>query len=186
MGSSNAAPKNLRKRRPYQGKRPQFAKHLNIDDSLKFSNGWIQLFCQRYGFKAHRSHGESGDAQMDNIDNVITTFKATIAEYSPRDVYNMDETGLFYNLAPDITITRRQIEGSKKDKTRIMIPFTCSADGTDQFTPIFIGHTNMPRCFKKKTGHEHGIFYTSNKRASMTGLLFLSFLNRFLLWDMYM
>ena len=48
---------------------------------------------------------------MTGIDNQLRILRAKIASYDDDDVYNMDETGLFYNLAPDTTIASRQIEG---------------------------------------------------------------------------
>ena len=91
--------------------------------------------------------------------------KETIAQYQPQDVYNMDETGLFYNLASDITISRRQIEGTKKDKTCLTIAFTCNANGSDRLSPLFIGHAARSCCFNKKTGEEHSFYYLHNKKA---------------------
>ncbi|CAG8628233.1 4676_t:CDS:2, partial [Dentiscutata heterogama] len=44
----------------------------------------------------------------------------------------MDETGLFYSLAPDHTIVSRQIEGLKKDKVRITIALMANADDRDE------------------------------------------------------
>ena len=38
-------------------------------------------------------------------------------------------------MPPDSTIARHQIEGSKKDKTRITIAMTCNADDSDRFIP---------------------------------------------------
>ena len=48
---------------------------------------------------------------MTGMDNQLQILRAKIASYDDDDVYNMDETGLFYNLAPDTTIASRQIEG---------------------------------------------------------------------------
>jgi hypothetical protein len=157
----------------------QYAKDLDIDNPPEFSNGWLQAFCGRHAFRQFRSYGESGSAQLDGIEENLAKIKAKIAQYEPKDVYNMDETGLFYNMAPDRTIASRQIEGSKKEKTRITIAFTCNADGSDRIEPLIIGHANKPRCFKKKTGQELGFFYLSNKKAWMTGSFFQIFLKRF-------
>lgn len=88
----------------------EFAKALN-DESLQFSNGWLSSFCKRNHFRHFQSHGESGDAQMENTEEKLAQIKERIAQYELCDVYNMDETGLFYNMAPDKTIARRQIEG---------------------------------------------------------------------------
>jgi len=157
----------------------QYAKELKIDNPPEFSNGWLQAFCGRHAFRQFRSHGESGSAQMDGIEEDLAEIKRKIAQYELKDVYNMDETGLFYNMAPDRTIASRQIEGSKKEKTRITIAFTCNADGSDRMEPLFIGHANKPRCFKKKSGQELGFFYLSNKKAWMTGSYFQIFLKKF-------
>jgi hypothetical protein len=116
---------------------------------------------------------------MENIEETLEHIKNRIKEYKLCDIYNMDETGLFYNLAPDTTIARQQIEGSKKDKTRITIGLTCNADGTDKLPPMFIGHAARPRCFNRKSGEELGFFYLHNKKAWMTGLFFQEFLTRF-------
>jgi hypothetical protein len=102
---------------------------------------------------------------MEGIDETIEQIIEKIKQYKLQDIYNMDETGLFYRMSPDKTISTRQIEGSKKDKTRMTVAFTCNADGLDRFTPFFIGHYQKPRCFGKKTGEEHGYWYTSNINA---------------------
>jgi hypothetical protein len=115
---------------------------------------------------------------MDGIEETLEQIMEKIKLYELRDVYNMDETGLFYRMAPDKTIATRQIEGSKKDKTRMTIAFTCNADGSDTFTPFFIGHYQKPRCFGRKTGEEHGYWYASNTNAWMTGVFFKEYLQR--------
>ena len=77
------------------------------------------------------------------------------------------------------TIARQQLEGAKKDKTRITIAFTCNASGMDRFEPLFIGHSEKPRCFKKKSGVELGFFYLHNQKAWMTAVFFQTYLLRF-------
>jgi hypothetical protein len=157
----------------------QFATALAIDNPPIFSNGWLASFNKRHSFREHRIHGESGDAQMTDIEDTLAVIKEKIARYEPKEVYNMDETGLFYNLAPSTTISRRQIEGSKKDKTRLTIGLTCNADGSDRLPPLFIGHAAKPRCFKGKTGQELGFYYLNNTKAWMTGVFFLTFIKQF-------
>ena len=56
--------------------------------------------------------------------------------YDLEDVKNMDETGLFYNLAPDKTIARRQIEGMKKNKIRLSVALTANATGRLHFARV--------------------------------------------------
>src|SRR5438046_6851406 len=141
----------------------QFAISLICSEQYKLSNGWYNSFAKRNGFKGITIHGESGDAQMAGTEERVAEIKAKIASYSLEDVYNMDETAYFYNLAPNKTIARQQVEGAKKDKTRLTIAVTCNATGTDPFELLILGHAQKPRCFKKKTGRELGFFYLSNK-----------------------
>ena len=81
-----------------------------------------------------------------------------IKAYSLKDVYNMDETGLYPSLASDPTIARHQIEGAKKNKTRLSTAFTCNANGNDRFEPLIIRHAANPCCFKSKLMNSWGFF----------------------------
>ena len=160
-------------------KAQKLAQLLNCGGNLKFSNGWYQSFAKRNGLKGYTIHGESGDAQMEGTEEQVATIKAKIASYSLDDVYNMDETAYLYNLAPDKTIAQRQIEGAKKDKTRLTLAVTCNATGSDRVELLILGHAERPSCFNKKSGREHGFFYLSNKKAWMTGDFFRQYLHRF-------
>lgn len=125
---------------------------------------------------------------MENIEERMAQIKERIASYALKDIFNFDETGLQPNLSPDSTIARHQIEdimnhqdkrliiGAKKSKNRLTIALTCNADGSETIPPFIIGHSEKPRCFKKKTGQELGFFYRSNKKAWMTGLLYQEYL----------
>ena len=110
-------------------------------------------------------HSESGSANIAAINLSLPNIINTTNKYSLCDVYNMDETGLFYAMAPNCTIAFRQIEGSKKNCTRIMIAFTANANGTHKLQPFIIGHAKRPRCLKKKPGEELGFYYRDNKKA---------------------
>src|SRR5437762_8585088 len=114
----------------------------------------------------YHQHGESGDAVMNGIEEILDHIKQRIAFYDLHDAYNMDETGLFYNMSPNTTISHRQIEGWKKNKTRIMVAFTCNADGSDRFIPMFIGHAKKPHCFTADTRRQYYDHF--NKKARMT------------------
>jgi hypothetical protein len=48
---------------------------------------------------------------MKGIKETMSVIQGKIAEYQLDDIYNMDETGLFYNMVSDITIAVWQIEG---------------------------------------------------------------------------
>ena len=48
-------------------------------------------------------------------------------EYSLRDIYNIDETGLFWKLMPDRTLSTEARSGGKKSKDCMTLAFTCNS-----------------------------------------------------------
>src|SRR5436309_9324266 len=65
-----------------QEKGKEFATKLGIPETeLKCSDGWIQGFCRRNGFRSFTSHGESGNAQMTGIDKNLDYIRARIDVY---------------------------------------------------------------------------------------------------------
>jgi hypothetical protein len=88
-----------------------YAKALELDIIKRPSNGWVQSFKQRHVFSWRKIHGESGDAQMQNIEEKLVHIRERIAAYTLKDIFNFDETALQPSLAPDATIARYQIEG---------------------------------------------------------------------------
>ncbi|UYV81600.1 hypothetical protein LAZ67_20001670 [Cordylochernes scorpioides] len=77
-------------------------------DNFEASNGWLDRFKARRNISFKRLHGEAGSVDA----NSVATWKGGIipsllAKYSPQDIFNADETGLFYKLLPNQTMTIR-------------------------------------------------------------------------------
>jgi len=72
------------------------------DDRLKLSNGWLKCFKDRNGLKETRRHGEAGSARVETVERERKRMQELIKKYGYelRDIFNMDETGLFYGYAP--------------------------------------------------------------------------------------
>ncbi|CAG8681177.1 20259_t:CDS:1 [Gigaspora rosea] len=78
-------------------KAKSFAESLNIpEDDLKFSHGWLYKFKQRHGLKRITKHGEDASVDEEVIGTAIPDLRETLKDYDLKDIYNMDETGLFY------------------------------------------------------------------------------------------
>ena len=56
--------------------------------------------------------------------------------YAPRDIYNTDETGIYFRALPDgsLTFSNDKLSGTKKSKERITALVTTNMDGTDKET----------------------------------------------------
>ncbi|KAI1000395.1 hypothetical protein K3495_g7800 [Podosphaera aphanis] len=127
----------------------------------------------------HRQNGENISVNTVLVEQELAPLKALLSGYASRDIFNADETRLFYRMSPDQTISARQTEGMKKDKTRITILFCANADGSKKFPPLFIGKSQRPRSFGKKKADEYGLEYQFNKKAWMTKDIFFSWLSSF-------
>ncbi len=66
--------------------------------AFEFSNGWLESFKNRRGIKSYRRFGESGSANMAVIEESLPYIRLTLDQYERRDIYNMDETRLFYRM----------------------------------------------------------------------------------------
>jgi hypothetical protein len=146
------------------------AEALNVN--FPGSNGWFGGFKRRYGLKLCHFHGEAQSVNFEHVVDARARIQTLLKGYNPRDIYNMDETGLFYRMPPDKGLASQQTAGVKGDKTRITLAFCVNADGSDIREPLFIGHARRPRCFDKKDGYDLGFDYYWNKKAWMTGILF--------------
>lgn len=68
------------------------------DERLKLSNGWLECFKDRNGLKEMRRHGEAGSARAETVERERKRIQELIKKYGYelRNIFNMDETGLFY------------------------------------------------------------------------------------------
>ncbi|XP_008189452.1 tigger transposable element-derived protein 4-like [Acyrthosiphon pisum] len=112
----------------------EIAKRLNITD-FGGSNGWLDRFRKRHGIVYRKICGEADAVD----DNSIKSWKETIQpnflkDYSPEDIYNADEFGLFFKLMPDKSLVMKDetCHGGKLSKDRLTV-LTCSNwSGTDK------------------------------------------------------
>ena len=93
-------------------------------------------------------------------------------QYRPEDVYNADETGLFFRMTPNQTLATKTVKGMKKDKNRITVLLCTNATGTDKLKPLVIGKSAKPRCFKHIPKANLGTEYEANKKAWMKAEVF--------------
>lgn len=148
-----------------------FGKELGVTD-FAYSNGWLHRFKQRHDISSHVLCGESAGVDVNLIQDGRQRAKEAASKFHPRDVYNMDETGLFFRMTPDRSLTTpAYTKGTKKNKDRITVALCTNSDGTDKLRPLVIGKSEKPRCFKT-FNHKLYVDYAFNKKAWMTGSVF--------------
>ena len=55
---------------------------------------------------------------MEIVSNGREKLKKITAQYQRKDIYNMDETALFYKLEPSQTLSNKPVNGTKQSKDR--------------------------------------------------------------------
>jgi hypothetical protein len=92
-----------------------------------------------------------------------------LSAYDLEDIFNADETGLYYRMNANTTLATGPVSGEKKDKTRITIMFTTNASGTMALKPLVINNSKMPVAFRNAgiTHNQLPVDYANNKKAWM-------------------
>ena len=114
---------------------------------LKWSLGWLEGFKSRNGIRKRKQHGEAASANMDGAEDRMVELRVIVEPYPLKDVYNMDETGLFWKATPDTTLATEALSGTKKQKARISLGNCSNADGSDKPPLLVIGLSLKPHCF---------------------------------------
>lgn len=148
----------------------------------EFSNNFIHRYKKRHGIQKYKQHGEAASAEItEDTERDMNTIREKLLEYREQDIYNMDETGLFWKALPDTTLATEQQAGKKKEKARISIALCCNADGSHKLPLWFIGKSRHPVAFGG-TGNPRirplGCEYRNNAKSWMTTQI----MDEWLLW----
>ena len=92
-----------------------FAASLNNSD-FKASNGWLMRFKNRHNIHGAISCGESGAVDLSTCDDWKAKIPDLVAGYEARDIYNMDESGVFFRALPlrTLTVKKEACKGGKQ------------------------------------------------------------------------
>ena len=118
-------------------------------DLFKASAGWLQKFCCRHGIRGISLQGESLSADTSCIDTLRTELLKKMEDegYTLNQVFNADETGLWWRLMPSKTLVHCG-QKTKKSKDRVTLLGCANASGTCKLPLAFIHKPAKPRCFK--------------------------------------
>lgn len=85
-----------------------------------------------------------------NVEKWKSKLSDLIKDKQAKDIYNIDETGLFWKLLPTKTFAfqSESRDGIRRIKDRITVVLITNADGSDRLA-IAIGKSKKQRCFNK-------------------------------------
>ncbi|KAJ8870453.1 hypothetical protein PR048_029475 [Dryococelus australis] len=106
--------------------RRSFAKMIRPDEIAKPACKWpmVQKKADELALSAPRNIvGESASVKPKLVSEGLPLLQNILSRYQPRNVYNADELGMFYNLMPDHTLAVKGdvCKGTKRSKERLTV-----------------------------------------------------------------
>ncbi|XP_066153045.1 tigger transposable element-derived protein 4-like [Euwallacea fornicatus] len=133
------------------------------------STGWLNRFRTRHNIAFKTISGESASVNPENVKTFLEKLPSLIEKYPPRNIYNVDETGLFFRALPNKTLAlkKERCFGGKLSKDRITILHCANMNGEKE-PLLIIGKAARPRAFKNIDLNKLPVMWKFNKKAWMT------------------
>ena len=150
----------------------KFAADLGLSE-FKASNGWLDKFLKRNNIVFKKMSGERGDVDSKCVSDWKDKIPSVCEGYQPRDIFNMDETGIFFRDGKRTTFvpSGSDCAGGKRSKNRITVALCASMTG-EKLKPLVIGKSSKPRCFNRIETASLPVTYRNNKKSWMNSKLF--------------
>ncbi len=149
-----------------------FARQFSIED-FHYSEGWLGGFKKCHGLRQFKKQGEAASApSAESIESDRLALQQLLAPYNPEDIWNGDETGLFWKMEPSRVLARTPISGHKKEKSRVIIFCCANATGTEKMILTFVHKYKTPRVMKNVNYKNLPVHYFWNKKAWMQVSIF--------------
>ena len=143
------------------------------------STGWLDRFKLRHGIVFKNVCGESASVCTTSTDSWKEThLQRILKDYDPKDIFNADETGLFYQCLPSRTLATKgeTCSGDKIPKDRITLMVAANMNGTEKLPLLTIGRFEKPRCMKNVKSLP--AVWKANRKAWMTSQIFEEWLKK--------
>ena len=157
-----------------------YAKEQGFDD-FKASTGWLDKLKIRHNINCAVVCGEGAAVNPETITDWKERLSGITDQYEPKDIFNMDETGIFFRALPEKTLRVRGTDclGGKKSKERLTAMFCVNMTGEEFEKPLIIGRAEKPRCFRNINTKTLPVLWRHNKKAWMTSNLFKEWVLKF-------
>lgn len=154
-----------------------FHKNLGIEENFNASSGWMTRFKQRHGIRQLTIQGERLSSNTEAADEFCVEFQEFLQRENlqPDQIYNADETGLYWKCLPTKTLAsmrEKSAPGHKSSKERITVMCCGNASGTHKMKLLVIGKAKKPRSFKGTEMKNLPVDYYSQKGAWMDREIF--------------
>ncbi|XP_012938262.1 tigger transposable element-derived protein 4 [Aplysia californica] len=139
--------------------------------------GWLNRFKKRYNIMSKSVQGTRVKTLVMK-QWIEMDFQELLQNFEAKDIYNADETGLFFGCLPSKTMKLKgeTCTGGKFAKNRLTVLVAVNMDGSDKLPLLVIGKSQKPRCFKHCS--HFPLKYLANSKSWMTGEIFESWVRQ--------
>ena len=136
----------------------------------------LEGFKLRHDIVFHRVEGEEGSVNEDMLRECKSKRLPELLENFSPDIFNSDETGLFWKWLPDKTLSLKgdKCAGGRRSKDRIVILVCANMSGTEKLHWLVVGRFTKPRHFQ--SARTLPVQYEANKKAWVISESFSSWL----------
>lgn len=149
----------------------------NMDGGFQASEGWFGKFKLRQSLHSIKIVGEVASADTVAAASYPEDFMKIITDggYKPEQVFNADETALFWKRMPNKTFiskAEKYASGFKAAKDRVTLLLCSNASGDCVIKPLMLYRSLNPRALKNQNKDNLPVFWRSNKKAWVTSAIF--------------
>ncbi|XP_065756244.1 tigger transposable element-derived protein 1-like [Phocoena phocoena] len=154
-------------------------KHSEESEGTSFnaSHGWFHWFKARANLHNVKVSGEAVSADMVAAQEFPKMLQEVIDEgiYLPKQVFNVDETGLYWKRMPHQSYIRKEkkvLSGYKAAKDRLNLLFCGNASGDIKLKPLLVNHSENPRALENIVKDSLPVVWKSNPKVWVTQAIF--------------
>ncbi|XP_059580411.1 tigger transposable element-derived protein 1-like [Alligator mississippiensis] len=145
-------------------------------ETFTASHGWFQWFRRRFNVHNRNISSEAASADVEAAEKFVDQFDEIIEKggYRPEQIFNVDETGLFWKKMPERSYIHKEAKampGFKAFKDRVMLLLGGNVAGF-KLKPFLIHRSENPRALKQVSKHTLPVYYRANSKPWMTQALF--------------
>ncbi|XP_048366890.1 tigger transposable element-derived protein 1-like isoform X1 [Sphaerodactylus townsendi] len=154
---------------------------------FKADRDWYKKFKMRIGKHSKdvsSRHSKDVSSDKSGAEKFVSEFKDHVEGegFIPQQVFNCDETGLFWKKMPKTTfITQEEtaLPGHKPMKDRLTLLLCGNASGDCKVKPLLVYHSETPRVFSRNNVIKSRlcVMWRANKTARVTGPIFIEWMN---------
>uniref|UniRef100_UPI00358EF1F2 tigger transposable element-derived protein 1-like n=1 Tax=Myxine glutinosa TaxID=7769 RepID=UPI00358EF1F2 len=156
------------------------------DTTFLASSGWFACFKRHFSLHNIKIQGEAAAADTVAAEVFPATLKKIIEDegFSPEQIFNVDETGLFWKEMPDRSFISKEVktmQGYKvaKERLTLMLGGNCTDDF--KLKPLLVYHAANPRALENIPKASLPIIWMNNMKAWVTIIIFGEwFINHFI------